>query len=306
MPPQRRAAPAPPTLTPGAADFGKQAQGTASPAKTFTFTSRSNNTRVSDLTITGGGRSDFYISAEDCIGMPLNIGDPPCKIQVRFLPTRVSDPGDINATLSVDYNGGTATASLEGIGTAAPTDGATGATGATGSAGSSGSNGVNGSNGVSGANGSSGSNGASGVNGSNGVQGAQGAQGAPGPAGPAGPAGPQGASGGPGSFVGTGSFVGVPGASFGTTYPFRLLCGSSFGLCRVYVTRPFGYRAISGTIVAINGSRRRFVGLSPGGALLSTSGRAIRLGRGSYLIYVRTGNGAVGFGGIRRYTLTIG
>ncbi len=95
-----------PTLTPASADFGQQALGFATPAKTFTWT---NNSTFA-ASATAGTTSGFNVVSNDCQQVQ---GVGSCQISVDFQPNTL---GAQTGTLTVTSSGPSTTAALTGTG----------------------------------------------------------------------------------------------------------------------------------------------------------------------------------------------
>ncbi len=88
-------------LTPGGADFGRQAPGTRGAARSF----RIDNTgdaalRVANVTVGGTDAGQFQLAGESCTAAPVAPGAS-CTARVRFAP---DDPGVRSASLRVSTN----------------------------------------------------------------------------------------------------------------------------------------------------------------------------------------------------------
>jgi hypothetical protein len=150
------------SVTPDRRDFADQPVGTASATQTFPVANVGERAlRISSATLTGPGRDDFVITADECTGATLQAAER-CDIRIRFWPSQVGAAG---ATLKLASDAlGQESISLTGNGVLLPS-GSQGPQGPVGPAG------------------------AQGVAGHDGAAGTAGATGARGPAGPQGPAG---------------------------------------------------------------------------------------------------------------------
>ena len=138
----------PTTLAPAALDFGAQAEGTLSAARTVTLATVTEAVRVRRLAVTGADADDFLVVGDDCAGEELAPGEQ-CSARVRFAPTAA---GALAATLvarSDSADGDALAIALSGSGVAPPqgppgADGPPGPAGAAGPAGRSGADGATG------------------------------------------------------------------------------------------------------------------------------------------------------------------
>ncbi len=157
-------------------EWTDQPLGTMSASKAVAFESVERVQTVNRVRVTGPGRNDFIVSADDCTGETVAAGAT-CEVRVRFAPEEI---GTRQATLAVTTaDGRVATAALEGTGSSAPV-GVTGATGSTGETGSTGDTGTTGATGPSGPTGDRGPVGERGPTGATGDRGPIGAEGQPG------------------------------------------------------------------------------------------------------------------------------
>jgi hypothetical protein len=102
-------------LAPGGFDFGSQARGTKSDARTFAVRN-DGGTPVSlgTAAIVGANLDQFLLAGDECTGVTLGPGEE-CLIRIRFAPATV---GAKTATLRVAGDGGVLAAALSGTGVA--------------------------------------------------------------------------------------------------------------------------------------------------------------------------------------------
>jgi uncharacterized repeat protein (TIGR01451 family) len=105
----------PDAVSPSSLDFGLQAIGSTSAAKTVTFSNNgSGSIGISSAAITSGG-SDFAISSDGCSGTSVG-GSSSCAVQVTFGPT-ATGPRAGTLTFTDDASDSPQTVSLSGTGT---------------------------------------------------------------------------------------------------------------------------------------------------------------------------------------------
>jgi len=138
----------PTTLTPAALEFGAQAQGTLSAARTVTLATVTEAVHVRRLAVTGAGADDFLVVADDCAGTDLSPGDS-CTAKVRFAPSAIGARAATFVARSDSADGASLSVALSGSG-AAPPQGPAGADGPPGPAGAQGPTGPSGAAGVTG------------------------------------------------------------------------------------------------------------------------------------------------------------
>jgi hypothetical protein len=158
--------PQPPALgaSPTSVDFGAQAAGTRSAARSVTLTNTGEQAlSIERATVVGGVDDAFTISADDCTGASL--GGQSCTVRLRFWP---GIEGADSATLRITSNAASSPdlVRLTGLGVTAP-----GAPGPPGPAGPVGATGPTGATGATGATGPAGPAGPAGVRGATGPQG---------------------------------------------------------------------------------------------------------------------------------------
>jgi hypothetical protein len=103
------------TLGPGGFDFGSQAKGTTSSARTFAV--RNDGAAPASLgatTIVGSNLAQFQLAGDECTGVTLGPGQE-CLVRIRFAPTTL---GVKTGTLRIASDGRALTASLSGTGVA--------------------------------------------------------------------------------------------------------------------------------------------------------------------------------------------
>jgi hypothetical protein len=103
------------TLGPGGFDFGSQARGTKSEARTFAV--RNGGATPVSLTaaaIVGANLDQFRLAGDECTGVTLGPGEE-CLVRIRFAPSTV---GAKTATLRIGSDGGPLSSALSGAGVA--------------------------------------------------------------------------------------------------------------------------------------------------------------------------------------------
>ncbi len=103
------------TLSPANFDFGSQAKGTKSSARTFVVhNSGSTPVSLGSAAIVGANLDQFLLAGDECTGVTLAPGQE-CLVRIRFAPATV---GAKTATLRVRGDAGALTAALSGLGVA--------------------------------------------------------------------------------------------------------------------------------------------------------------------------------------------
>ena len=107
----------PDVVTPSSLDFGSQALGSTSAAKTVTLSDTgSAPIAVSSVAIGGTNAGDFAIVSDPCSGQSIAAGDS-CSVQVAFAPTATGPRGPATLSLTDDAGDSPQTVSLTGTGT---------------------------------------------------------------------------------------------------------------------------------------------------------------------------------------------